>query len=207
MAIVNRIAPSVVKLDFSILYAPSEPAPVPYATIRTLVDIANMDAYPIGTVPLSTRLTFKISRLEIYPMTTPWYMRSALWRTRPNLQSFHILLSRRTVLRRQCWMISVHCPSLTASDCQALEARFMTRLRELGEDPAEGGRKAQEARTAESGRGRVEPALWLQLESLERLIRLNCISTSPIAGLRRLWLASSSNREIASRVMNRRVTS
>ncbi len=45
---------------------------------------------------------------------------------------------------------------LTASDCQAVEASFMARLRELGEDPAGGGSMAQDAGSEEGGRGRTE---------------------------------------------------
>jgi len=46
---------------------------------------------------------------------------------------------------------------LSLPDCQALEADFAMRLRELGEDDAANGSKSQEAKGKEPGRGRAEP--------------------------------------------------
>lgn len=47
---------------------------------------------------------------------------------------------------------------LSPSDCHALEAGFVARLRELGEVPGEDGSKAQEANAKEPERGRAKPA-------------------------------------------------
>ena len=47
---------------------------------------------------------------------------------------------------------------LSTADCHALEAGFVARLRELGEDAAEDGSKTQEANAKELGQGRAEPA-------------------------------------------------
>jgi hypothetical protein len=47
---------------------------------------------------------------------------------------------------------------LSAPDCQAVEAGFVARLRELGDDAAANGSKTQEANAHEPGRERAEPA-------------------------------------------------